>query len=1068
MTDLKTDVLFSNGHRMPLIGLGTWQAPDEEVKTAVQWALETGYRHIDTAFNYQNEGAIGEVIDEWIKSGKVKREDLFVTTKLPLIGNSPDKVEKFIKLSLESLKLDYVDLYLIHFPVGFLPGKDDTDLFPRDEEGKAKIDMTTDIISLWKAMEAQVDAGRAKSIGLSNFNSEQIDRIVQSSRIKPANLQVELHAYFQQTLLRATCAKHGITVCAYGPLGSKGRIELNAKRGLPAPEIPGVLEDPVVLEIANKHSKTPAQILLRHLIQEDVVVIPKSVSKSRIQENFGVMWTLISLKFDVFSNVSLNFQAFDFVLSESEISLLDGLDRNDRTFDFKFLAELKMDSALNDKRFANIGKDPRFRRVPASARKVVVDKRFNAMFNDRQFKLKYTVDKRGKPTNLTSTEQLKDFYEIESEGSGDENNGDADEEDLNSEEENEIESKDHQNHGKASKSITPILKNNTKIVNGFQVADLHDNVDEPILELNDAVKAKLQDLNVDYARGEGVLFSGSSSSEEDSEEEENDQEVIHDWGELDKDAEETDTATFRLAICHMDWDRIKAVDLMVVLQSFSPQGGSVRNVTIFPSEYGLQRMKEEEVLGPKELVEMKQEASTSKEDKDETGEVDDYHREKLRQYQINRLKYYYAVAECDSVETANKIYEECDGQEFESSAARLDLRFIPDDMVFDEKPHDVCNSMPDVSQYEPQIFLTSALQQAEVHLTWDETDPSRMQTMQKLFKGKNGKAKLDVYDERIKNFLATSSEDEDEDENPVKNFIDDEEVDGTESCIGESERISKYRNLLATIAQSEEVAKKNKGDVEMEISWGVGLQAKAEEMVKKKMADKALETPWEQQLAKRREKRKAQKQEKKKIEVAPPSDDEEGSDDVPSDIDMNDPYFKEEFEKEEFRKKKPNSKSKKVEETSHSADEANKAAELELLLMDDNDGKRHFNLKSILKDEKQSGKKGTKKTNEAAKTKSDDFKIQVDDPRFSALFTSHHFNLDPSDTNFKKTEAMETILLEKQKRRKSEPNAEVTNHLDQGEAKKSKMDTELSRLVRSVKIKTSMQKNQKKFQCARQ
>jgi hypothetical protein len=163
----------------------------------------------------------------------------------------------------------------------------------------------------------------------------------------------------------------------------------------------------------------------------------------------------------------------------------------------------------------------------------------------------------------------------------------------------------------------------------------------------------------------------------------------------------------------------------------------------------------------------------------------------------------------------------------------------------------------------------------------------------------------------------------------------------------------------------------------MEISWGVGLQAKAEEMVKKKMTEKALETPWEQQLAKRREKRKTQRQEKKQIEVAPPSDDEE-SDDVPSDIDMNDPYFKEEFEKEEFRRKKPSSKTKKMEEKSHSADEADKTAELELLLMDDNDGnKRHFNLKSIMKEEKQSGKKGTKKSRDtvASKSKDDDFKV---------------------------------------------------------------------------------------------
>nr|SVE74993.1 EOG090X0289 [Daphnia dolichocephala] len=722
-----------------------------------------------------------------------------------------------------------------------------------------------------------------------------------------------------------------------------------------------------------------------------------------------------------------------------------------------------MDSALNDKRFANIGKDPRFRRVPTSTRKVVVDKRFNAMFNDRQFKLKYTVDKRGKPTNLTSTEQLKDFYEIESEDD-EESSEDADVEDSVGDEEKESEIKDHKSHEVAPESSKNAQNNKSTIIDGFQVSDV-----EPTLELSDAVKEKLQDMDVDYARGEGFLFSDSSSSEEDSEQEEDD-ELIHDWGELDKDAEETDTATFRLAICNMDWDRIRAVDLMLVLQSFSPQGGNVRNVTIYPSEYGLKRMEEEEVLGPKELVEMKQEVVESNETKDDTNEIDDYHREKLRQYQINRLKYYYAVAECDSAETASKIYEECDGQEFESSAARLDLRFIPDDMVFDEKPHDVCNTMPDVSQYEPQLFMTSALQQADVHLTWDETDPSRMQTMQRLFKGKNGKAKLDVDDHRIKSFLATSSEEEDEEENTIKDkfAVDEEEADGTESCIGESERIAKYRNLLASIAQSEDTAKKNEGDVEMEISWGVGMQAKAEEMVKKKMAEKALETPWEQQLAKRREKRKAQKQEKKKIEVAPPSDDEEELDDIPSDVDMNDPYFKEEFENEEFRKKKPNTKSKKVEETSHSDDEANRAAELELLLMDDNDGKRHFNLKSIIKDEKQSVKKGKKRPDESAGAKNDDdFKIKVDDPRFSALFTSHHFNLDPSDTNFKKTEAMETILREKQKRRQDNPNTDVTDQPEQADAKKSKMDSELSRLMRSVKVKTSMQNNQRKFQSAR-
>nr|CAH0109272.1 unnamed protein product [Daphnia galeata] len=301
-----------NGQQIPRIGLGTWQCTADEVKEAVNAALETGYRHIDTAYLYQNEEAIGEVIQEWINSGKLKREELFITTKLPFTGNQPEKVEHFLKLSLENLKLEYVDLYLIHFPIGFR-GEDDHDLFPRDDNGKLILDFDSNMITLWKAMESQVEAGRAKAIGLSNFNSHQIERIVQTSRIKPANLQVEMHAYFQQKRLRAYCKKHDIVICAYGPLGSKGRVDFSARYGIPKPQVADVLDDPVVAEIANAHMKTSAQVLLRHLIQLNVVVIPKSVSQSRIRENYEV---------------------FDFVLTANEMEKLSQLDKNNRTFIF--------------------------------------------------------------------------------------------------------------------------------------------------------------------------------------------------------------------------------------------------------------------------------------------------------------------------------------------------------------------------------------------------------------------------------------------------------------------------------------------------------------------------------------------------------------------------------------------------------------------------------------------------------------------------------------------------------------------------------------------------------------
>ncbi|XP_063602038.1 1,5-anhydro-D-fructose reductase-like isoform X1 [Penaeus indicus] len=287
---------FFNGLEMPMVGLGTWQARDDEVRQAVQQALECGYRHFDTATLYQNEEAIGDVLSKWISEGKVAREELFITTKLPTIGNRAEYVTKYLTTSLKKLQLSYVDLYLIHFPVGCI-GKDENDLQPRDSEGKVVLDMDTDHESLWKAMEEQVDAGRAKSIGISNFNSAQVERIMKFCRIQPANHQVEIHAFHQQKELRAVCHKHNITMCAYGPLGAPYKEGAKQKP---------VLKHPVVTSMAARLGKTPAQILLRHLIQLNIVVIPKSSNPDRLKQNFEV---------------------FDFKLSDDDMRELDNLDQ---------------------------------------------------------------------------------------------------------------------------------------------------------------------------------------------------------------------------------------------------------------------------------------------------------------------------------------------------------------------------------------------------------------------------------------------------------------------------------------------------------------------------------------------------------------------------------------------------------------------------------------------------------------------------------------------------------------------------------------------------------------------
>jgi len=296
-----------NGAKMPIIGLGTWQSPHEEVKLAVEAAIEIGYRHIDTAYVYGNEVPIGEGLQNALKSGKVRREDLFIVTKLPGVGMRKDLVKPYLEKSLQNLKLDYVDLYLIHAPMGakFI---DFTNNFPKDAQGNFMYDPDTNHVEIWKGMEEMVDAGLAKSIGLSNFNGKQIERIIQNARIKPVNLQIELHAYFQQKELIDLCRKHSMTVTAFSPIGAPALSEFEKKFGKNRTEsLPKLIEDPVVTEIAKKHGKTNAQILLRFLVQKDIIVIPKSVNPGRIKENFLL---------------------FDFALDNDEVKKLEGLNKN--------------------------------------------------------------------------------------------------------------------------------------------------------------------------------------------------------------------------------------------------------------------------------------------------------------------------------------------------------------------------------------------------------------------------------------------------------------------------------------------------------------------------------------------------------------------------------------------------------------------------------------------------------------------------------------------------------------------------------------------------------------------
>ncbi|KAK9745509.1 Aldo/keto reductase family [Popillia japonica] len=250
-------VLPTNPKKMPALGYGTWQSKDDSLEIALNEALEAGYRHIDTAASYENEEIIGKVLNEC---------------------QHPDKIEQSLIASLERLQVDYVDLYLIHYPIAII--KDEADEFAGDPN--------VDYLDLWKKMEEQYHAGRAKSIGVSNFSVKKITRLLKNSRVKPANNQVEVHVYLQQKELIDFCTKNGITVVAYSPLGSRGYNTFLEKFGQEPKVLPDILSDETIAEIAGKHSKTPAQIALRFLVQLGLAPIPKSTTPERIRENIDI------------------------------------------------------------------------------------------------------------------------------------------------------------------------------------------------------------------------------------------------------------------------------------------------------------------------------------------------------------------------------------------------------------------------------------------------------------------------------------------------------------------------------------------------------------------------------------------------------------------------------------------------------------------------------------------------------------------------------------------------------------------------------------------------------------
>ena len=258
---------LNDGREIPQLGFGVFQVPPAETEAAVTRALEVGYRHIDTAAAYRNEAGVARAI----AAVGLDRSEVFITTKLFNDDHGGEKAQRAFAASLERLETDYVDLYLIHWPV------------PSEDR----------YVETWQALEEFQREGRARSIGVSNFNLEHLERLGHETETVPAVNQVELHPYFAQRELRAYQREHGIATEAWSPIGQGG----------------DVLDDPAIGAIAERHDRSPAQVIIRWHLQSGNIVIPKSVTPERIAENF---------------------RALHFELSDAEMAQIDGLDRGER------------------------------------------------------------------------------------------------------------------------------------------------------------------------------------------------------------------------------------------------------------------------------------------------------------------------------------------------------------------------------------------------------------------------------------------------------------------------------------------------------------------------------------------------------------------------------------------------------------------------------------------------------------------------------------------------------------------------------------------------------------------
>ncbi|KAF4624724.1 hypothetical protein G7Y89_g13446 [Cudoniella acicularis] len=696
----------------------------------------------------------------------------------------------------------------------------------------------------------------------------------------------------------------------------------------------------------------------------------------------------------------------------------------------KGAASAAVSTEINDSRFLNFTTDPRFRLPSKKHTRTKIDKRFSRMLKDEDFSNTAKVDRYGRKLSSEGKKKALERLYVPDE-----------EEDEEDEESIEIE-------------------------------------DDDVVEK----ELKRADKSYDPARGGG--FSSSEDEDEDDEDEEDGGVDIEEAAFPDLQAEQTAVemgeVSSRIAVVNLDWDNIRSTDLMAVFSSFVPTGGKIHRISIYPSEFGKDRMEREELEGPpKEIFAKKQEEeevseseSEDSEDDEDDEELDekikkdliqedeakDFDGAALRQYQLERLRYYYAVVVCSDDDTAIKIYEAVDGTEYLSSANFFDLRFIPDGTDFDDKPRDECDSVP--PGYRPTEFVTDALQHSKVKLTWD-MDPeeaSRKDAIKRAFSG----SRAEIGENDLRAYLGSDSEDESE-----------EEVEAEEDTPKLSKKELARQKMREALGLAAEPApkKKSSGPVgDMEITFTAGLTSTEKKGVFEN--EPIIEETTAETYARKEKERKARRKEKAKAKRegrdpdAPAADEEGEKENEEEDLGFDDPFFAtDEAVKEKASKslRKEARLKKREAKIAEAASKASERANLELLMQDNTteaaERVDHFDINEIARAEKRAKKKKGKKGESKRGGLQEGFEMDVGDERFAGrLFGNHEFAIDPSNPKFKGTEGMKKLLEEGRKKRDvgDEGDEEVSRNSKKrksGDEREKEGKGELSGLVESVKKK---------------